>query len=197
MPFNVLNNKDVTVTPANTSQSWSFSTSNTYLQVAFGPSLELRLTRKFALAGEFLYHRLNYTDTATIMESSNTTTITEQTSARFWDIPLLRYRGLAESGFRSKIYFAGGGAVRKVSHIQTNNQTTLPDGSTASNNTPTTPSERNLPGAVIGVGLRLVDDFNLKLRPELRFARWMGETFDSESTRTRRDELAVGIALTF
>jgi hypothetical protein len=50
---------------------------------------------------------------------------------------------------------------------------------------------------VAGMGLRLVDDFNIKLSPELRYTRWMGATFDSESTRSRRNQLEVGIALTF
>jgi hypothetical protein len=198
LPLNVLNNKTVSLAPANTTQSWDISTSNNYLQIAFGPSLEFRLTSKLTLSGEFLYHRLNYTKAATVTDGSDTTGITEQTRATFWDAPvMLRYRGLRESGFLSKLYFAGGGAVRNVSHIQTSNQTTYPDGATASNNTPAVPSARNLSGAVIGVGLRFVDDFNIKLSPELRYARWMGATFASDSTRTRRDELVIGIALTF
>jgi hypothetical protein len=197
-PFNVLNNKDVNLSPANTTQSWAISTSNNYLKIAFGPSVEFRLTRKLTLCGEFLYHRVNYTKTATVTDDGNVTTITEQTRATFWDAPLmLRYGSLSDSGVRSKRYFAGGGAVRNVSHIQTSNQTTYPDGAMASNNKPAAASARNLPGAVIGVGLRLVDDFNIKLSPELRFTRWIGATFASDSTRTRKDELVVGIALTF
>ena len=197
-PFNLLNNKDVSLSPAGTTQSWTISTSNDYLKIAFGPSVELRLTRKFTLCGEFLYHRVNYTKTATVTDGSDTTGITEQTRATFWDAPvMLRYKNLSESGFRSKLYFAGGGAVRNVSHIQTSNQTNYPDGTTASNNTPAVASARNLPGAVLCVGLRLVDDFNIKLSPELRYTRWMGATFASDSTRTRKDELVVGIALTY
>jgi len=197
-PFNLLNNKDVNLSPANTTQTWAITTSNNYLKIALGPSLEFRLTRKFTLCGEFLYHRVNYTKTATVTDGSDTTAITEQTRATFWDAPvMLRYGSLSESGIRSKLYFAGGGAVRNVSHIQTSNQTTFPDGATASNSTPAVASARNLPGAVLGVGLRLVDDFNIKLSPELRFTRWLGATFASDSTRTRKDELVVGVALTF
>jgi hypothetical protein len=197
-PFNLLNNKDVSLSPAGTTQSWAISTSNNYLKIAVGPSLEFRLTRKFTLCGEFLYHRMDYTKTATVTDGSDTTGITEQTRATFWDAPVMvRYKNLSESGFRSKLYFAGGGALRTVSHIQTSNQTNYPDGATASNNTPAVASARNLPGAVLGVGLRLVDDFNIKLTPELRFTRWMGSTFASDSTRTRKDELVLGVALTF
>ncbi|PYT26765.1 MAG: hypothetical protein DMG57_20610 [Acidobacteria bacterium] len=162
-PLNVLNNKDISSSPANTTQTQSISTTNDYLKVAFGPTMEFRLTRKFTLCGEFLYHRVNYTKTATLTDGSNTT---EQTRATFWDAPVMvRYGSLSDDGFLSKVYFAGGGAVRNVSHIRTSNLTTYPDGISASNNTPAIASARNLPGAVLGVGLRLVDDFNIKLSP--------------------------------
>lgn len=110
---------------------------------------------------------------------------------------MIRWRGLAETGFLSHMYFAGGGAIRSVAHIGTSNQTTDPSGATSSNNIPAVPSARNLPGAVGAVGMRFVDDFGVKLTPELRYTRWLGATFDSDSTRSRRDELVIGIALTF
>src|SRR5437868_10614739 len=53
-PFNLLNNKDVNLSPANTTQSWAISTSNNYLKIAFGPSVEFRVRRKLTLCGEFL-----------------------------------------------------------------------------------------------------------------------------------------------
>lgn len=198
LPFNVLNNKTVNISPANTSQSWSISTTNNYTKIAYGPSLEFRLTTRFAIGGELLYHRLDYTKTTTVTDTNGNTTITEQTGARLWDIPaMVRFHGLSESGFGSKLYFAGGGELRKVSRIRTSNSTTFPDGSTASNNTPVVPASRNAPGVVVGVGFRVVDDFGFKLSPELRYTRWMGATFASDSTRMRRDELDVGIALTY
>jgi len=198
LPFNVLNNKDVNLTPANSTASYAYDTTNSYLQIEFGPSLEFRVTRNFALSAEFLYHRLNYNMTDTITADGNVTTVSEQTSARLWDAPVMvRWRGLAETGFLSHLYFAGGGELRNVSHIRTSNLTTLPDGATSSDNIATVPSKRDLMGAVVGVGMRFVDDFGIKLTPEMRFTRWMGETFDNESTRSRRDELLIGIALTF
>jgi hypothetical protein len=45
--------------------------------------------------------------------------------------------------------------------------------------------------------MRFVDDFGVKLTPELRYTRWLGATFNSDSTRSRRDEIVIGIALTF
>jgi hypothetical protein len=149
--------------------------------------------------GELLYHRLDYTQTSQITDTvSGNTGITETTRATLWDLPvMLRYRGLRESGLLSKIYFAGGGEVRRVTNIGTSTVTNLPNGTTTTSNAPTIPSKRDVTGAVVGVGLRFVDDFNIKLSPELRYTRWMGATFDSESTRSGRNQLEIGIALTF
>jgi hypothetical protein len=149
--------------------------------------------------GELLYHRLNYTQTTQVTDTVNGNTgITENTRASLWDVPvMLRYRGLRESGFLSKFYLAGGGELRNVAHVRTSTVTNFPNGSTTTSNLPVEPSKRDLAGAVVGMGLRLVDDFNIKLSPELRYTRWMGATFDSESTRSRRNQLEVGIALTF
>lgn len=198
LPFNVLANKDVNYNVTATNQAWAISTTNNYLKIAFGPSLEVRLFKGFSLCGEFLYHRLDYTKTSQVTVDGNVTAITEATRATLWDAPVMvRWRGLAETGFLSHLYLSGGGAIRNVSHINTSNQTTDPGGATSSNNIPAVPSARNLPGLVAGVGMRFVDDFGVKLSPELRFTRWLGSTFDSDSTRSRRDELVIGIALTF
>jgi hypothetical protein len=197
-PFNVLNNKDVNFNVTALNQAWAVSTVNNYLKIAFGPTVEVRVFRDFSLCGEFLYHRLDYTQTAQITVDGNVTAIVQQTRATMWDAPMMiRWRGLAETGFLSHLYFAGGGAIRNVSHINSNTQTTPPGGTTTTSNAPATPSARNLPGLVAGVGLRFVDDFGIKLSPELRYTHWLGATFSSDSTQSRRDELVVGIALTF
>lgn len=197
-PFNLMHNKSVNLTPSATVTE-AISTSNNYQKISYGPSLEFRITHKFAVNGELLYHRLNYTQTNQITDTVNGNTgITENTRASLWDLPvMLRYRGLSEGGFLSKFYFAGGGSVRRATHISTSTVTNLPNGSTTTSNVATVPSKRDLPGAVVGVGLRLVDDFNIKLTPEIRYTRWIGGTFDSASTHSSRNQLEVGIALTF
>ena len=69
---------------------------NNYLKIAFGPSIEFRVNRKFTLCGEFLYHRVNYTKTATVTDGADTTTISEQTRAtlgRSGDAALREFEG--------------------------------------------------------------------------------------------------------
>ncbi len=199
-PFNVLDNKDQTIYQTFPAATFAISTSNTYMQVGVGPSLEYALFGKFSLAAELAYHRVDYSKVTEITLTSNSaeTGITETTSSRLWDAPFfLRYRGFRESGILSKIYVSAGGELRYPSHIRTSTVTNLPDGTTTSTNNAIIPSTRNLTGAVVGVGLRLVDDFGIKLEPELRYTRWFGETFDSGSTRSRKDQADVSIALVF
>jgi hypothetical protein len=50
-----------------------------------------------------------------------------------------------------------------------------------------------LVGATVGVGFRFVDEFNIKVTPEVRFTRWNGATFNQDSTRSPRNQLEVGI----
>ncbi len=199
-PFNVLSNKDVNITTTTPPATFAISTSNTYMQVGVGPSLECALFGKFSFAAELLYHRLDYTKTTqiTITSDGAFTGITETTSARLWDAPVfLRYRGFSESGIRSKMYVAVGGELRDVAHIHSSTVTNLPDGTNLVSYAPVAPSIRNLPGAVVGLGLRLVDDFGIKLEPELRYTHWFGETFDSGSTRSRKEQVDISIALVF
>jgi hypothetical protein len=46
------------------------------------------------------------------------------------------------------------------------------------------------------MGFRFVDEFNIKVTPEVRYTRWNGETFNSSSTHSPRNQLEVGIAFT-
>lgn len=197
-PFNVLNNKDTNINTTNPVGTYDVSTSNTYQQVGIGPALEFAVTKKFSLAAELYYHRVTYSQIATITVGTNVSTVTVATNARLFDLPvMLRYRGLRETGPLSKIYFAGGGSLRDVSHIHTTTTTDFANGTTGVDYTPVTPTEKLAKGAVVGVGFRLVDDFNIKLEPEIRYTRWFGSTFDSYSTRSRRGQLELDLALKF
>ena len=53
--------------------------------------------------------------------------------------------------------------------------------------------KRTLLGATVGAGFRFVDEFNIKVTPEIRFTRWNGPTFNQDSTLSPRNQLEVGI----
>ena len=198
-PFNPLANKDVNFTTTDSvPATFLIQTSNNYLKVGFGPSVEFAISKRFTLVGELFYHRVNYTKTTQISQGTANTGITENTRATFWDLPvMLRFRGITDEGFLSHLYFAAGAAVRDTANIKTSTLLQNPNGTSSTSTTPAKPSAKNLAGAVAGAGLRFVDDFGIKVEPELRYTRWLGETFDSGSTRSRRDQIEVSLAFTF
>ena len=54
-------------------------------------------------------------------------------------------------------------------------------------------AKRLLIGATVGAGFRFIDEFNIKVTPEIRYTRWNGTTFNQDSTRSPRNQLEVGI----
>jgi len=182
-------------------------TSSRSPSVGGGPSLELRLTRRVRLTGEALFHRLRYErkfdrysgtdDPATGNDERSHLSITERTKGRLWDFPVLaHYRGLSSSGALSHVWLAAGVAVRSITDIRTANEIRNPDGSGSSDYLAAQPSRRNLVGAVIGVGLRFIDEFNIKITPEIRYTRWSGATFAAGTTRSPKGQLEISIGFT-
>lgn len=109
---------------------------------------------------------------------------------------MLHYAGLRSSGVVSRLWVAGGVVGRKISTIRTNNQITNADGSSTSNRIVTQPARRNLLGAVVGMGFRFIDEFNIKVTPEIRYTRWSGAIFSVDSTRSPKNQFEVGIGFT-
>jgi hypothetical protein len=86
---------------------------------------------------------------------------------------------------------------RTISSIRTTLKTTFPDTSISTTTLAARPSKRNLIGGTIGLGFRAVDDFNINWTPEIRFTRWAGSTYGSDSTLSPRNQLEVGLGITF
>lgn len=186
------------------SRDWKISTVSKASLMGIGPSLEITLGRGFMLSAELLHHGMGYVKTTEIFDGSGTTsddlehTATETTKASYWDIPLtVRFhpRGI---GRFSTAYFSAGGTLRHARNVRTtNDDVSATTDTTSSNQVPAALSAGNLAGATVGFGIRLVDDFNIKITPEVRYTRWFGTTFSSDSTQSRRGQLEVGLALTF
>lgn len=198
-PFNPMHNKTENFTTTQTvPATYSISTVNNYLKVGFGPSVEFALSRRFTLVGELFYHRLDYTETTLITQGTANIGITENTRTTFWDAPfLVRFHSLRDEGLLAHIYFDAGAAYRDATGIKSNIVTNNADGSTTVSNTAIRPAAKNLAGAVVGSGLRFVDDFGIKVEPELRYTRWFGRTFDSDSTRSSPNQIEVDVGFTF
>jgi hypothetical protein len=209
--FSVMgNNSLMTTTPAagtRPAYDWNFNTTSQSLRFGFGPAIEVPLGPRTTLTAEFLFNRLRYQkvsnvywgadDPTTSADERSHLTRTENTKARLWDLPVMvHYRGLRRTGVLSRLYIAVGAAARSASTIRTTTDTTNPDTSTASSAIPAQPSKRTLIGGVVGLGFRFVDDFNIKVTPEVRYTRWTGAMFGSDSTQSPRNQLEIGIGFT-
>ncbi len=175
--------------------------------VGGGAAFDFRAAARVRLTAELLFHRLRYhrttqifsgtDDPATGQDERSTLSIKEETKGRLWDAPVLvHYRGIRSSGILSHLWVAGGVAVRSISTIRSRTEITLADGSRSIDYTHGQPSRRNLIGAVVGCGFRIVDDFNIKVTPEIRYTRWSGATFATQTTRSPKGQLELSIGFT-
>jgi hypothetical protein len=188
-------------TKANTSQA--ISTTTTSSRFRLGPAIDLNLSRKLSIQAEAYFQGLQYiTETKNYTGTSTDTgtlksTITERTKTSFWDVPvLLRYRGLSEHRILSQTIVEGGFNVRKLTRIRTGTETLNADDTTAYNEIPAA-GNRLVKGAVAGIGFQFVDGYNIKTTPEIRYTHWFGATFQSQSSRSRTDQIEIGLSFSF
>jgi hypothetical protein len=195
----------ITPTPA---RDWHWVTTSHSPRWSGGLSLELGLTQKWAVVGEVLFSRLKYTKVTTASWGADDPTTsddershlfqTEDTRASLWDVPVLaRYRGLADTGPLSRFYFNIGATVRNIMGIHSSIRTTFPDTTESISTEIVPPAKRNVIGGVFGLGIRIIDDYRIHWTPEFRYTRWLGSTYASQSTVSPRNQIEIGIGLTF
>ena len=103
------------------------------------------------------------------------------------------HRNLGTTGILSHLYLSAGATARNVSAVRTTNNITNADGTLANNQIQAAISKRTLIGGTVGIGFRFIDEFNIKVTPEVRYTRWNAETFSLNSTQSPRNQLEVGI----
>jgi hypothetical protein len=193
-----------TTTVAKTNFDTNFVTTAHSPILGGGLSVEAPVSRRAIVTVELLFNRLRYDkvtdvfsgidDPTTAIDERSRTTTTENTQARVFDLPVLvHYGNLRPSGLLAHLYLAGGATAREVSTVRTTNNITNPDATTANNQIPAQVAKRTLLGATVGAGFRFMDEFNIKVTPEVRYTRWAGVTFGQDSTRSPRNQLEVGI----
>ncbi|HMD70889.1 MAG TPA: porin family protein [Bryobacteraceae bacterium] len=175
---------------------------------AIAPTLEYRLTKRLSLGAEMQFHYAEYSQTTQIrtglvnpnssVDDRKVTTLLDSTKADYWDVPLLaHYYGLRKKGLLTKSYLSAGLELRHVGRVRTGNEITNADGTTAYNENPDSPRHTNDYGLVVGLGLRWVDDFKVKVAPEIRYIRWQGSTFEGPAFRSQVNEIQGGLGISF
>ncbi len=166
-------------------------------QVGGGVNLNLRVFGNFWVNAGGVYRFGGY-DTNDYINNTAGNVYIQRTRARLLDFPLLvRY---ADSRFRWNKYsfYELGGAVRYATSIKTTNAAVNGEGTyfccaPAS----TTQVRRMIEGVVVGTGVVGKDDFGIKVAPEVRYVRWMGDTFRAPTLVSQRDQLEVVITFGF
>lgn len=173
-----------------------------------GVTVQFFLTDRYAINADLQLRRPRYKLSTTFFEGvDNPNTIgddrtatfyTEDTRARYWDLPLL-VRRYNESRFedRRKWFYEAGPVVRRVTGIRSSTEKEFKNVKTCCDETPATPAHRNIFGAVAGVGLVIKDDFGIKLTPEFRYTRWFGGIFNNRAAQSRRDQYEIIFSITF
>jgi hypothetical protein len=173
-----------------------------------GAMVEYRLLQHVSLAGELHFHHEDYTQTDNILSGYNTSTTggdnrpltyTVQTSQiNDYEIPLMvHYYGIWSRGWKRRLYATGGAQLLHVGKIRTGNDFTYPSGATDYNENPATPNKVNDVGAVVGVGMRFVDEFHIRVAPEVRYIRWEAPSILGPSYRSAPYQVEANLSLSF
>ncbi len=174
-----------------------------------GVGLQAFITERWAVGVGFIWRRSGYRLTTkfhdTIDNPSTTEdertllkTVTEETRAHYYDVPLMirRFnRSRYEPGWR--YFYEAGPTLRTVRKIRTAIQEETETTIDCCNETPATPSKKNLLGVTAGAGIILRDDFGIKIIPEVRYTRWFGGAFNTRAATSRRDQVDVSISFLF
>lgn len=169
-----------------------------------GVAMQFALGERIALNLDLLYRKIGYrksTETRTGVDNPATTTderkltaTTEQTRASVWELPVLgRYymKSRHESGPRS--FFEAGVAIRRAGGVIT--FTEIDD--SCCDQVPASLAHRYSTGLVAGAGVQLIDDYGVRVIPEVRYTRWLSRSLDSRPARSASHQLEVLFGITF
>jgi hypothetical protein len=191
--------------------STEYQTKGASERIGYGITIQGRITNHFYLDLGALLRRIGYQDTTTVSTTTTailngtsypqttTTSTHDDTRARLIDIPLLvRYYGSGKRPSSPRWFLEAGGSWRLATDIRTSLDSTDASGNvTCCTFTPDVPKHRSAPGAVVGAGIQFVDEFGIRVVPEVRYTRWFEPVFENLTTRTKDNQLEAAISLTF
>src|ERR1035441_3603448 len=207
-PTDLITTKSVTQTTASPVAQYNYSASSNWARWGPGGVVEYRLTDHWALAGEIHFHHVNYNEGAQILTGVNTSTtggdnrpLTNSVTyaqVNYYEYPTLaNYYGLWSHGWKKRVFFTGGVELRHVGKIRSGNDFTYPSGATDYNENPATANKVNSFGAVAGLGMRFVDEFHIRISPEMRFIRWQAPSLLGPAFTSVTNQFEAGLSVSF
>lgn len=168
-----------------------------------GLTVEYAARPQVLVSVDVLYSWFSYTSnlTTNVTAADGTSQITstnEATGARYWDLPILARYTTRPARIASARFFMGGGvSFRRASNVKTSTLTLNADGSESASQTPRTLTNLTIYGVEATAGVRVKDEFGIKVTPEVRYIRWLNDLFSGWPAQQRRNELQVVVGLTF
>lgn len=170
-----------------------------------GVTLQVAVSDRNAIAVDLLRRRqgfylttLTYTGTDNPNTTADERTIVgqkENTRASSWEMPVLfRRYNIGRFAEGRRWFWEAGGAIRRIGGIATFIEE---DGEECCLQIPRAVSNRYTPGATVGAGLQLSDDYGVKIVPEVRYTHWLGRPFDAAAARSRKGQIEFLIGITF
>ena len=196
---------------ANNSGNITDSGDNTYTakaaqrQVGGGAIVNIRLIKGFGISMGAIYRFTGYdaTEDTNPLNSSvgDTFENIERTRVRLLDIPVMvRYSGKKFNPSKHTFYEVGG-VVRQAFSTQTGTYAVDYLYNDRPGSTFGTNYKRRVYGAVAGAGLIGRDDFGIIVSPEVRYTRWMDDTFSSPIVsglvNSNKNQLGVTVSFGF
>jgi outer membrane protein with beta-barrel domain len=165
-----------------------------------GAIVNVRILHGFGLSLGAIYRFTGY-DANDAVNDVNGTVEVERTRVRLLDLPLMvRYSGKKWNAKHT--FYELGGVVRQGFSIQTTtNVVDGVNGELGPGPTSGTTFKHRIFGAVAGAGLIGRDDFGIVVSPEVRYTRWMEDTFSSSNIsgllNSNKNQLEVTVSFGF
>jgi hypothetical protein len=122
----------------------------------------------------------------------------EDTRAVLYDLPVaIRFYGKARNKPGARWFVDGGGAFRRASNLKSSVTTTINAGTPITDTTPLPPQHRTAHGLVAAFGAQLIDPLGIRVIPEVRYTRWLNQTWNTGSTLMERNQIEGVITLSF
>jgi hypothetical protein len=156
-----------------------FSATSAQGQAGGGAIVNARLFYGFGISLGAIYRFTGYDATDSVNDEYGTVNV-ERTRVRLVDFPVMvRYSGKKWNPSRHTFYELGGTLREGISIQTTTNSVDGVYGELGPGPTSGTTYKRRVFGAVAGAGLIGRDDFGIIVSPEVRYTRWMSDTFSS------------------
>jgi Outer membrane protein beta-barrel domain len=175
---------------------------------AAGVAMQVTLTNRFAVAINAIVRQAGFVMSSNTIEGVDLPTTPtddrkyyiayEDTHAYYMDLPLMvRFYGKSHKKEGRRWFVETGGTVRHAWNTKTSITTETIDGTTCCDNTPTRVHKQNALGATAGAGMHFKDDFGIRIIPEVRYTRWLNETFQKYGVRSSRNQIEFLLTIGF